>query len=295
MVAPSRIQACAVVAFLTVVSTASAKYSGGTGEPNDPYQIATAADLIALGETVNGTEDIWWINEGKDYPKLSWEGPAGVVLVDIPAGTFEMGDHDIAGYRDDQKPVHTVALDAFQVSRCEITNAQYAEYLNRAIADGLIQVACGVVYASVDTDLAQPYCDVYASSSYSQIEYCEGYFTVRSRDGTTMSDHPVARVSWYGAAAFCDYYGYHLPTEAQWEYAARGGYHDPYCRYPWGNNDIDCSKANCKPDGGFCNPLGLTSWPFTVPVGYHGPQGAYGLCLPTGSTARILIASRWTG
>ena len=52
---------------------AYAKYSGGTGEPNDPYQIATAEDLMLLGETPNGTEDIWWILEGQDYPRLWWE------------------------------------------------------------------------------------------------------------------------------------------------------------------------------------------------------------------------------
>jgi sulfatase modifying factor 1 len=99
----------------------------------------------------------------------------------------------------------------------------------------------------------------------------------------TMSDHPVTIVSWYGAAAFCDYYGYRLPTEAQWEYAARGGYYNPYYRYPWGSDSIDCSLANCKTDEGFCNPLGLTSWPFTAPVGYYGPTGTYGLCDMSGN------------
>jgi formylglycine-generating enzyme required for sulfatase activity len=234
------------------------------------------------GETANGTENIWWINEGKDYPRLRWQGPAGIVFVDIPAGTFQMGDHDGAG-GGDERPVHTVTLDGFQMSKYETTNGQYAQYLNAAMADGLIQVVTGVVYASSDANLAQAYCDTYTSSPYSQIEYSQGRFTVRSRDGKAMSDHPVARVSWYGGKAFCDYYGCRLPTEAEWEYAARGGYHDPYYQYPWGSNSIACSEANCKTDSGFCNPLSLTSWPYTTPVGYYGPQGVYGLCDMSGN------------
>jgi formylglycine-generating enzyme required for sulfatase activity len=261
--------------------------TSAAGEGKTPAQMQTTQTFLDagwdfVGETANGTDDVWWIREGQDYPRLSWEGPAGIVLTHIPAGTFQMGARDGVG-NDSARPVHTVALDSFQISQCEITNAQYTEYLNRAMIDGLIQVISGVVHASADSNVAWAYCDTYASSPYSQIVYSQGRFTVRSRDGLVMSDHPVARVSWYGATAFCEYYGYHLPTEAEWEYAAQGGYHDPYYRYPWGSDDINCSEANCKTDEGFCNPLNLTSWPYTVPVGYYGPQGAYDLCDMSGN------------
>jgi formylglycine-generating enzyme required for sulfatase activity len=258
---------------------------GGTGKTTTEMKTKstfTDAGWDFVGETANGPNDIWWINEGKDYPRLSWQGPAGMVFVDIPAGTFEMGDHDGTG-RIYDRPVHTVTLDGFQMSRCETTNAQYAAYLNEAMAGGLIQVVSGVVYASADTALAQPYCDTYSSSSDSQIEYNQGQFTVLIREGKDMSDYPVVMVSWYGAKAFCEYYQCRLPTEAQWEYAARGGYHDPYYQYPWGSNSIDCSKANYHSSNGYCNPLNLSIRPWTSPVAYYGSQGAYGLCDMSGN------------
>ena len=104
----------------------------------------------------------------------------------------------------------------------------------------------------------------------------------------------MARVSWFGAAAYanwrsaqqgrepsydlsiweCDFEanGYRLPTEAEWEYAARGGYHpectevpEPYCRYPWGDT-IDGSNANYENSG---DPYEAGDWPWTTPVGYY--------------------------
>jgi sulfatase modifying factor 1 len=219
-------------------------------------------------------EDAAWIDE-VTIPEPN--RPAGIVLVKIPGGTFEMGNHEGSGDAD-ERPVHTVTLRSFQMSKYETTNAQYAAYLNAALARGLIQVVKGVVYAATDGNLAEPYFDT-SVNIYSQIEYSQYKFSVLSRDGKSMADHPVVQVSWYGARAFCDYYGYRLPTEAEWEYAARGGYHEPYYQYPWDSNSIDCRKANYKDaKSDYCNPLGLTSYPYTSPVGYCGPQGAYGLC-----------------
>jgi formylglycine-generating enzyme required for sulfatase activity len=200
----------------------------------------------------------------------------GIVFVKIPGGTFEMGDIDWSGSAE-ERPVHTVTLRDFEMSKYETTNAQYAAYLNEALARGAVRVVWGTVYASDDGTLAHPYFDTVSANSYSQIEYSQGRFSVRSRNGQSMADHPVVQVSWYGAKAFCDYYGCRLPTEAEWEYAARGGPDSPYARYPWGGNTLDCSKANCNTIT-YCNPVGLITYPYTSPVGYYGPQGAYGLC-----------------
>jgi formylglycine-generating enzyme required for sulfatase activity len=202
------------------------------------------------------------------------DGPAGLVFVRIPAGTFEMGDLDGSG-SPQERPVHTVTLSAFEMSKYETTNAQYAAYLNESLARGGIQVRHGIVYAADDWAHARPYFDTAgAFNSFSLIVYSQGQFSVLNRGGQSMADHPVVEVSWHGAQAFCDHYRYRLPTEAEWEYAARGGYDS---RYPWGGNTLNCSKANCNTIT-YCNPLGLVLYPYTSGVGYYGPQGAYGLC-----------------
>ena len=185
--------------------------------------------------------------------------------------TFEMGDHyDVGG--SDEKPVHTVTLDAFYMAKYEVTNRQYCDFLREALSAGDIIVDNYVVYAKNDTSKSQPYFRTYDSSSYSQISYnIGGSFYTRSRDGKTMDSHPVVMVSWYGAKAFCDYYGYRLPTEAQWECAARGG--NLYYKYPWGTNTIDSTKCNYNKN----NPLGLSSYPYTTPVGNYPSTSATGL------------------
>ena len=138
-------------------------------------------------------------------------------------------------------PVHEVTLDSFYISSHEITNGQYRDYLNSAMADGLITVSEGIVYAVGDANYEEPCFDTQASSEFSQMIYSGGVFTVRNKGNRNMINDPVIMVSWFGANAFCDYYGYALVTEAQWEYAARGGLQGK--RFPLGDT-ITHSQAN---------------------------------------------------
>ena len=175
-------------------------------------------------------------------------------------------------YIDDPGVVGHEGFNGY-MSKYETTNAQYCEYLNAALASGDIYVSDKIVYGSNGSNsgadfAAKPYFDTFAASPYSQIT-CSGYtFSVRSRDGYSMADHPVVQVSWYGATAFCNYYGHRLPT--QWEWQAVADYHGG-CIYGCGAT-IDQTNAN------YCdaNPLNLSDYPYTTPVDYYSSYG-YGM------------------
>jgi len=154
------------------------------------------------------------------------------------------------------------------MSKYETTNAQYCQYLNEALASGDVYVSDNKVYGNSGEYINQVYFDTYEYITDSQITYSGGVFSVRSRDGYSMANHPVVLVSWYGATAFCNYYGYRLPTE--WEWQAVADYDGSYI-YGCGTT-IDQSKANYDWD----NPLGLTSPPYTSPVDHYSSYG-YGM------------------
>ncbi len=214
----------------------------------------------------------------------------------IPSGEFLMGDHFDEGDRY-ALPVHAVYLDSFYMSRYEVTNQQYCDYLNDANSLGLIKVVSGYVYASGDMYLNEPFCYTFIAYPDSPIDYSAGVFSVRSKPeigGRDMLNDPMVYVSWYGADAYCEYYGYSLPTEAEWEYAARGGNHSPYYRFPWGNT-INHDYANYFAKGSNppydTNPYSTYTfhpewndgiYPYTAPGGSFSPNG-YGLYDMTGN------------
>ena len=150
-----------------------------------------------------------------DDPQPPASSTEGMVL--IPAGEFQMGSNSGGSH---EKPVHSVYIDAFYMDEYEVTNAEYAAFLN----------AKGKHTESGKTWL-------HIGSTRARIEYVAGVY--RAKGG--YENHPVTYVSWYGAVAYSKWKGKRLPTEAEWEKAARGNLSG--LTYPWGNT-IDSSKAN---------------------------------------------------
>lgn len=161
----------------------------------------------------------------------------GAQMVYIPAGEFLMGCSDLdAKAGADEKPQHTVYLDAFWIDRTEVTHAQFVQFLD---ALGEHAGACS------EHDCAE----TQVEDKYSHILLQAGRYVVEPG----FEDHPATQVSWYGAQAYCQWAGAKLPTEAEWEKAARGGDGRPY---PWGSERPDCKKAQYGDCGGETVPVG---------------------------------------
>jgi len=175
----------------------------------------------------------------------------GITFATIPGGTFEMGD-EVGDLWDGCRPVHTVTVSGFKMSVYEVTNAQYAAYLNSALASGDVEVKSGDVYGKTGEWPGERYLDIgydYGSDNKCWINYTSGTFTVTSG----KEKWPVVAVSWYGSKSFALYYGLDLPTEAEWEYAARGGR-----QFKYGTDDgtIDSTKVNYDMYVGRPTPVG---------------------------------------
>ena len=152
--------------------------------------------------------------------------PDGMVL--IPEGEFQMGSKD-GDADNDEQPVHTVHLDAFYIDANEATNAAFKDFVlaNPAWQKELID----------DRFADDNYLNDWNGNNYPRGE----------------SDHPVRYVSWYAAMAYAVWVDKRLPTEAEWEKAARGGLKRK--QYPWGNG-INFNRANYGKNIGETTPIG---------------------------------------
>ena len=164
--------------------------------------------------------------------------PEGMVL--IPAGEFQMGSED-EDANGNERPVRTVHLDAFYMDKYEVTNAQYK------------------VFVDANPQWQKFHDDGTYLGHWIGTHYPAG-----------KADHPVVDVSWYAAMAYAAWAGKRLPTEAEWEYAARGGLAGK--KYPWGNT---LTPADANYDGSFGD---------TTAVGQYAANG-YGLYDMAGNVA----------
>jgi formylglycine-generating enzyme required for sulfatase activity len=182
------------------------------------------------------------------------EGRDGAEMLLIPAGEFIMGGkpEDLTGQRagylnyEAERPLHRVSISTFYLDRFEVTNRQYRDFLE--------------------------YVEKKGSSSVDHPDQPGGlgHFQQYLDDQLDDDDQPAVGLNWFDAYAYCNWAGKRLPTEAEWEYAARGG-GEAYRKYPWGNKDPNAEGiwwANYSPKAG----AGVDRHRFSAPVGSY-PDG----------------------
>jgi formylglycine-generating enzyme required for sulfatase activity len=190
-------------------------------------------------------------------------------MVLIPGGTFKMGtdvakvsqiaaSFNIAKHPDliqAETPQHTVTINSFYLDQHEVTNLEFQKFIRTNPEWSRARIA--------------------------QRFHNDNY--LKDWDGNNFpkdkANHPAVNVSWYAAVAFCQFMGKRLPTEAEWEYAARGGLRDQ--TFPWGDAPVDKTRANYSGSG-------ING---TTPVGSY-PANGYGLFDMAGNVWEFM-ADEW--
>jgi sulfatase modifying factor 1 len=218
--------------------------------------------------------------------------PVAFDTVTVPGGTFRMGSDD---HYLEERPVRTVTVDAFSIDRHEVTNGEFAAFVAATGYRTIAERGLGPAdYPGMPPELLVP-----GSMVFNMPETIDGYADIAqwwryvpgadwrhplgpgsAIDG--MGDYPVVHVAYIDAEAYAAWRGRRLPTEAEWEFAARGGLDG--ATYAWGDEEMpdDARLANAW-QGIF--PLqddAEDGYHGTAPVGCFPPNG-YGLADMTGN------------
>jgi formylglycine-generating enzyme required for sulfatase activity len=206
-------------------------------------------------------------------------------MVLLAGGRFLMGTQDADAYpQDGEGPVHPVELDAFWIDRCAVSNARFEVFV---AATGYVTEAerfgWSFVFVGLLPDGFGPTRRVAHAPWWRQVHGADWRHPEGPQSHVAeRPDHPVVHVSWNDASAYCRWSGTRLPTEAEWEYAARGGL--KLGTYPWGDE--------LEPDGEHRMNVWQGRFPSlnTCADGYYGtapvdayPPNGYGLHNVTGN------------
>lgn len=191
-------------------------------------------------------------NTTKNFDNMTW----------IPSATFIMGGEKGVG-KPDELPQHKVTLDGFWIDKTEVSNADFKQFVKETNYKTTAEIPPNwqEIKKILPKNTPKPHDSMLVASSivfkkpkkvtnledYSQWWSWVAGASWQNPNGENTAqkikqNHPVVQVSWYDATAYCQWKGKKLPTEAQWEYAARGGLQRKI--YPWGNENISPKKAN---------------------------------------------------
>jgi len=195
----------------------------------------------------------------------------GMTMVYIPAGEFRMGSGFFGSIVlsnkklfvfPDQRPKHKVYLDAYWIDRTEVTVGMFKKFVGET----------GYTTTAEKDGWGKPWRNGPQDSEWPRVQGTD-WLHPQGPESNAMDDHPVVQISWEDAMAYCDWIGGRLPTEAQWEKAARG---TDGRRFPWGNKfdgdllnygDVRCPVERWRDlnyDDGYA---------YTAPAGSY-PNGA---------------------
>ncbi|NKQ36050.1 MAG: formylglycine-generating enzyme family protein [Chloroflexi bacterium] len=215
----SRVNSDATSTAVHATSTAAQMEAQSTATAIAQTPAATSGSILSAGPTatpnpeeLKSIADINAILRPEDNMRMLF----------ISGGTFDMGS-DARNAETDERPSHTVTVPDFYIDQFEVSVQQYADFLNqlggnRGACDGF--------------DCAKSQVDTIFSNLLNNYGFYE------ARPGA--ESYPINWISWYGASVYCQSMGMRLPTEAEWEYAARGLDGRPY---PWGSNQPDETNA----------------------------------------------------
>lgn len=260
------------------------------------YSVPASSFSGDFGEGVmpgTGKKIVWdagtdWDGEYSDKMKvkvfaLDGQGYPGMAFGDeVPPGGFLMGQD---GGEEGNGPSRHVCIPwSYWLSKYEVTNNQYCDFLNTAYAMGYVtQSGATNVFATASLPVGYP-----QSSDATLCNLGDNYgirWNVNKFEVVSGCTNRPVSVTWYGAMTFCRFYGYDLPTEAEWEMAARGPDNDDeneHLKYSWGNDDSIAGRCFEKGTDGNLGDVGK------FPV---GPYGLYDIMGNAAEWTRSLASS----
>ena len=221
-------------------------------------------------------------------------GPAAMVA--LAGRAFAMGSDDEHAYpADGESPVRTVEVSDFSIGRYAVTNAEWAAFVgatdHRSDAE---RFGWSFVFGGLLPDDFPPTRGVVGAPWWRQVDGADWAHPEGPRSGIDdRQDHPVVHVSWHDATAYARWLGARLPTEAEWEYAARGGLAGAV--FPWGNEREPGGEHRMNVwQGAFPSANTLADgWLGTCPVDAFPPNG-FGLHNVCGNVWEW-CADQWPG